>query len=216
MPRLCRICIGKFLTTAGSMKLRNMLAFSAAVLCFTSAGLIVRAGAAVPAGTQESPAAPNAGIVRARGFVSLEPVPRGKQFQVAVVVDIAHGYHMNSHKPSDEYLIPTTLTPKLLSGVELLDTIYPAGRQQKFSFSPDKPLDVYSGSVTLKLRLSAKSDAPVGTVTIPLTLRYQACNDTTCLPPVKLPVDVKFEIAPANAKAHPDHPEIFSAAGSSK
>jgi hypothetical protein len=45
-------------------------------------------------------------------------------------------------------------------------------------------------------------------------LRYQACNDTTCLPPVKLPIDVKFEIAPANAKAHLEHPEIFSRAGS--
>ncbi len=149
-------------------------------------------------------------IVKPRVFVSLAPVPRGKEFQVAVAVDIAHGYHMNSHHPSDQYLIPTTLTPKLPTGFELLDTLYPAGRVEKFSFSPQKGLDVYSGSVTLKLRLIAHNDAPIGAVTFPVTLRYQACNDTTCLPPVKVPVDVRVDVAAAGTATHAAHPEIFS------
>ncbi|MGH9701074.1 MAG: hypothetical protein ACRD52_16670, partial [Candidatus Acidiferrales bacterium] len=97
------------------------------------------------------------------------------------------------------------------AGFELLDTIYPPGQLEKFSFSPDRPLDVYSGSVTLRLRLSAKADAPLGTMAIPVTLRYQACNDAACLPPVKVPVTVKFEVARAGAKARAVHPEIFSA-----
>ncbi len=79
-----------------------------------------------------------------------------------MVVDIARGFHMNSHKPSDEYLIPTTLTPQLPAGLQLADTIYPNGRLEKFSFSPNKPLDVYTGSVTLKLRLVADANAPLG------------------------------------------------------
>src|SRR5271168_4480460 len=108
------------------------------------------------AAAQSSADVPNpAAIVKPRAFVSLAPVPRGKEFQVAVAVEIAHGYHMNSHHPTDEYLIATTLTPKLPTGFELLDTLYPPGRVEKFSFSPDKGLDVYSGSVTLKLRLVA-------------------------------------------------------------
>jgi hypothetical protein len=150
-----------------------------------------------------------AAIVRPRAFVSLAPVPRGKEFQVAVAVDIAHGYHMNSHHPTDQYLIATTLTPKLPAGFELLDTLYPAGHVEKFSFSP-KGLDVYSGSVTLKLRLVAHNDAPIGAVTFPVTLRYQACNDTTCLPPVKVPVDVRVDVAAAGSATHAAHPEIFS------
>ncbi len=108
---------------------------------------------------------------------------------------------MNSHHPTDKYLIATTLTPKLPTGFELLDTLYPAGRVEKFSFSPDKGLDVYSGSVTLKLRLVARNDAPIGAVTFPVTLRYQACNDTTCLPPVKVPVDVRVDVAAAGASS---------------
>jgi DsbC/DsbD-like thiol-disulfide interchange protein len=150
-----------------------------------------------------------AAIVKPRAFVSLAPVPRGKEFQVAVAVDIAHGYHMNSHHPTDQYLIATTLTPKLPTGFEVLDTLYPAGRVEKFSFSP-QGLDVYSGSVTLKLRMIAHNDAPIGAVTFPVTLRYQACNDTTCLPPVKVPVDVRVDVAAAGTAAHAAHPEIFS------
>ena len=72
--------------------------------------------------------------------LSRTSAPRRKNFQVAVVAEIARGFHMNSHQPSDEYLIPTTLTPQLPGGFQLTDTSYPAGRLQKFSFSPDKPL----------------------------------------------------------------------------
>jgi DsbC/DsbD-like thiol-disulfide interchange protein len=149
-------------------------------------------------------------VVKSRTYVSLEPVPRGREFQVAVVVDIAHGFHMNSHKPSDPYLIPTTVTAQPPTGFQLLDTVYPPGSLENFSFSPNKPLDVYTGSVTLRLHLSAQADAARGATKIPIMLRYQACNDTTCLPPVKVPVDAKFEVAAAGTKAQPLHPEIFS------
>jgi DsbC/DsbD-like thiol-disulfide interchange protein len=165
---------------------------------------------AISVTAQSSTDVPNpAAIVKPRAFVSLAPVPRGKEFQVAVAVEITHGYHMNSHHPTDQYLIPTTLTPKLPTGFEVLDTLYPAGHVEEFSFSP-KGLDVYSGSVILKLRLIAHNDAPIGAVTFPVTLRYQACNDTTCLPPAKVPVDVRVDVAAAGTPTHAAHPEIFS------
>jgi len=161
---------------------------------------------------QDSSALPNpAAVVKPAAFVSAEPVARGKEFQVAIVVEIAKGFHMNSHKPTDAYLIATTLTPQLPAGFQLLDTIYPAGQLEKFSFSPNKPLDVYTGKVTLRLRIAAAADAALGATTIPMTLRYQACNDTTCLQPVKIPIEVKFEVGAAGARSRAVHPEIFSA-----
>lgn len=153
-----------------------------------------------------------ASVVKPAAYVSLEPIPRGKEFEIAVVAEIAQGYHVNSHKPTDPYLIPTTLTPQLPSGFQIVDTIYPPGKLEKFTFSPDKPLDVYSGSVKLLLRVTAQSDAPLGSATIPLTLRYQACSEAACLPPVKIPVSASVHVADASAKSHPVHPEIFVAA----
>ena len=190
------------------MEIRRVMVSCVFLLAFAVGDNALRGNAA--AAPQASSDVPTpAAIVKPRAFVSLAPVPRGKEFQVAVAVDIAHGYHMNSHHPSDQYLIATTLTPKLPTGFELLDTLYPAGRVEKFSFSP-KGLDVYSGSVTLKLRMLAHNDAPIGAVTFPVTLRYQACNDTTCLPPVKVPVDVRVDVAAAGTATHAAHPEIFS------
>jgi DsbC/DsbD-like thiol-disulfide interchange protein len=194
------------------MQTRRAIVSCALLLACVAGDLAPNASSSAAAqSSTDAPATP-AAIVKPRAFVSLSPIPRGKEFQIAVAVDIAHGYHMNSNHPTDKYLIPTTLTPKLPAGFELLDTIYPAGRVEKCQFSPDKGLDVYSGSVTLKLRLIAHNDAPIGAVTFPLTLRYQACNDTTCLPPVKVPVDVRVDVAAAGTTVHAAHPEIFSAA----
>ena len=148
-------------------------------------------------------------------YVSLDPVPRGKEFQAAIVVKIATGYHMNSHKPSDSYLIPTTLTPQLPEGFTLAEAVYPSGHNEKFPFSPDKPLNVYSGSVTLRLRLTAEDGAALGATTIPVTLRFQACNNSACLPPVKVPVSLEVQVVAAGAASKAMHPEIFSAKPSS-
>lgn len=153
-------------------------------------------------------------VVKPVAYVSLQPVPREKEFQIAIVAEIARGFHMNSHKPSDQYLIPTTLTAQLPAGFQLHEAIYPEGRLEKFAFSPNKPLDVYTGTVTFRLRLAADADAALGATTFPITLRYQACNDTTCLQPVKVPVEVKLEVAVSGAKTRAVHPEVFSAAHS--
>jgi thiol:disulfide interchange protein DsbD len=189
-----------------------LIAFISCVLVGPGfASIILRAPFTAPPRSAQEPNLPNAStIVKPQIFVSLDPVPRGKEFKIAVVAGIAKGFHMNSHKPTDDYLIATTLKPQLPAGVELLDTIYPKGKLEKFSFSPDHPLDVYSESVTLVLRLSAKPAAALGPTEIPMILRYQACNDSACLPPVKLPVNAKFNLADESATPKEVHPEIFS------
>jgi uncharacterized protein YcnI len=175
-----------------------------------AAAIFVSSGDAL-ASEQEALPSPGA-VVKPQTFVSLEPVPRGKSFEIAVVVEIAKGFHMNSHKPTDPYLIATTLTPQPPAGFDIAGTIYPEGHQEKFSFSPNKPLNVYTGKVVLRLKLTAHPDAALGAITIPITLRYQACNDTTCLQPVKIPVDAKFEVAAAGAKSRAAHADVFVAA----
>jgi thioredoxin:protein disulfide reductase len=157
-------------------------------------------------------AMPNpASIVKATSYVSVDPVPQGQAFEAAVVMEISSGFHMNSHKPSEDYLIPTTVTADPPPGIKVVDTVYPAGELKKFTFSPNKPLDVYTGSVTLELKLAADPKLALGAMSIPVTLRYQACNDTACLPPVKVPVVVRFDVAAAGTTAHQIHPEIFTA-----
>jgi DsbC/DsbD-like thiol-disulfide interchange protein len=181
---------------------------------FAVCALLISNGAIATA--QDAAPMKPADVVKTHTYVSLDRVPRGREFETAVVVDIAENYHMNSHRPAETYLIPTTLTPQLPAGIKLVDTLYPNGHLKKFPFSPDKALDVYSGSVTLRLKLAADDSAAIGAITIPMVLRYQACNNSACLPPVKVPVTAELQIAAAGAGARPAHAEVFSAAAAQK
>jgi DsbC/DsbD-like thiol-disulfide interchange protein len=154
-------------------------------------------------------------VVKPEVYVSLAPVPRGRTLELAVVARIRSGFHMNSHQPKEQYLIPTALTAELPAGLRALATTYPPGVMRKFKFSPNT-LSVYERSVTLRMKLQAAADAPLGALKLPLTLRYQPCNDEVCLPPVNLSLSVEIEIAPAGAKTQPQHPEIFFAPADNK
>ena len=85
----------------------------------TSALLMLSLPGSLSRASAQSAMVSAASIVKPQVYVSLQPVPRGKEFQVAIVAEIARGYHMNSHKPTDPYLIPTTLTPQLPTGFQL-------------------------------------------------------------------------------------------------
>ncbi|HKV28751.1 MAG TPA: protein-disulfide reductase DsbD domain-containing protein [Candidatus Acidoferrales bacterium] len=163
---------------------------------------------APPALAQSSLPAASA-VASPKAYVSLEPVPRGSTFEIGVVVGIMPGFHMNAHKVSEDYLIPTNLTAKPSAGIKALQTLYPEGQSLKLSFS-DKPLSVYTKQFTVRAKFSLSANAPLGKMSLPFTLQYQACNDSACLPPVKIPVLAKINIAPAGTKARATSPDIFS------
>ncbi len=113
--------------------------------------------------------------------------------EVPVRLEITHGYHINAEKPTLEYLIPTKLewTSKEF---KLLGIEYPAAEHYTFSFSPEKPLDVYQGTATIHSRFQVPRGVAPGKVTLRGKLRYQACDDKACYPPVNLPVEAQVEI----------------------
>ena len=162
---------------------------------------------APPAAGQGMPAA--SAVASPKTYVSIAPVPRGSTFEVAVVVGIMAGFHMNAHKVSEAYLIPTNLTAKLPAGFKEISTDYPAGKALKLSFA-DKPLLVYTDHFTVRAKLSTTANAPLGKVNLPFTLQYQACNDSVCLPPVRIPVTATIDVAPAGTKPQQVSPQIFS------
>lgn len=147
-------------------------------------------------------------IVKTHSYVSLHPVPRKRVFEVAVVAKIKQTYHINAHKVLDEFLIPTKIEGKLPAGFRLLSTSYPKGELKQFSFSKKK-LAVYTGQMIVKMKLEALASASLGPHKLPLSLRYQACNGSMCLPPVTVPLNVHFSVAAAGAHAQPIHPKIF-------
>jgi len=96
---------------------------------------------------------------------------------------LAAGWHVNSHVPSEDYLIATSVRVDPAAGIRAGAARYPDGRMKKFSFA-DKPLSVYEGSFSLEVPLTIEGGAPPE---VTGAIEYQACSDTQCLAPVSVP-----------------------------
>ncbi len=86
---------------------------------------------------------PNAkDVVASTAYTSFEPVARGREFQIAVVLKIRDGYHINARKTTLEYLIPTELRAELPVGYKAGEVTYPNGTLKSFAFSQSEKLNV--------------------------------------------------------------------------
>ncbi len=118
----------------------------------------------------------------------LATVPAGKRAELELRFRVAGGFHVNSHTPKSELLIPTRLELSPVAGVKVAEAEYPAGKSYSFSFSPKDSLDVYSDDFVVKVPVVAAA----GEHELKGTLKYQACDRAACYPPKSLPVDVLF------------------------
>jgi hypothetical protein len=169
------------------------------------ASVLLLAGiAALPSAPQQVPSPKD--VVAPTIYASLDPVGRGSQFQLAVVLKIRPGFHINAREKSEDYLIATDLRADVPAGFQLGEVTYPKGALHSFSFSK-KPLNVYEDTITLRVPVTALPSAPLGAQHIPLKLRYQACSTEICLPPVTLSLDAAFNVAASAGK--PVHAEFF-------
>ncbi len=185
-----------------AVKLASAIAVGALLLIIVAALPSAPSPSQVPSGRE---------VVSPSAFVSQEPVARGSAFQIAVVAKIRTGFHINARKPSADYLIPTDLRAELPAGFKTAgDASYPRGELHTFAFTKT-PLNVYQGKFVIRLPLAALADAPLGAQNIPLKLRYQACSNEVCLPPVTLNVDTVVTVAATSANSRPVHPELFPA-----
>jgi DsbC/DsbD-like thiol-disulfide interchange protein len=109
---------------------------------------------------------------------------RGGSARLTLRVALPSGLHVQANKPRDPDLIPTVLTVEAPKGAKIAQVIYPkpvdfaqAGAAQ--------PLAVYPNVFDIVVQVSFAPGVAPGTLNIPATLRYQACNESLCFPPSK-------------------------------
>ena len=142
--------------------------------------------------------------------LSVDKVAKGSTFQAAILLDIADTWHVNSHTPTQDNLIGTTLDLEPNEGTIVTDVRYPQGRMMKFDFSEDS-LQVYEGRVAIFVSLKASEKLSVASDTIFGTVRLQACNNLICLAPSTIRVTIPFELVAAGEKTAPANEEVFAA-----
>jgi hypothetical protein len=115
-------------------------------------------------------------------------VPAGKKAMVELHFRVVNGFHVNSHTPKSDFLIPTSVKTQPATGVTQSTPEYSSGQEFSFSFSPNEKLDVYSGDFTVRVPVVAQA----GEHTVDATLHYQACDHAACYPPKSLPLQILF------------------------
>jgi len=121
-------------------------------------------------------------VVESSWLEPAAPVRPGAAAGAAVRLVIKPGWHINSSKPSLDYLIPTRLQVTDAGGATLEGIDYPEGHMVKLAFA-DESLSVYEGEVVIRPTLRTARTAAEGTIAVVARLTYQACSDKACLPP---------------------------------
>ena len=161
--------------------------------------------AAAPAGAQLGGQQKKASFVLNADRTAYEA---GVPARVAALVSIEHGWHVNSHKPTFEYLIPTVLELAVPEGWSPGPVQYPPSELQTFAFETE-PLAVYDGDVVILADVKVPAGVPPGSYPVKASLRYQACNDSQCLPPVTAEAEIQLTVGPGGEAQHED---LFSKA----
>jgi hypothetical protein len=113
-------------------------------------------------------------------------VKAGEPQVVVLRFRVEDGFHINSHTPKDELLIPTALRFNTGSVVKVVSQQYPKGSTFQLPLDKSETLDVYQG----EFRVGVQLVAPKGSSTLIGVLKYQACDNAVCFPPKELPVVV--------------------------
>ena len=104
---------------------------------------------------------------------------------VDVTLTLEHGFHVNSHRPGIDYLIPLEITVAGGSGIEI-EVDYPAGRAYD---GPEGAMNVHDGMVTIPVRIRRTGEV---TGQPQLMITYQVCNNTMCLRPDTRPLPLEI------------------------
>jgi thiol:disulfide interchange protein DsbD len=128
-------------------------------------------------------------IVKVEAYASHERIHPGEFFQVAIAVKIKPGFHINSHQPTNEFLIPTVVEFDERKDITFSPMSYPLPEEKSFSFSTSK-MPVYAGDISIFSQGRVSDDMAPGDVQLLGTLAYQACDDRSCF----MPRSAKFEI----------------------
>lgn len=148
---------------------------------------------------------PNIGV---NGYFSNDKAPRGRTVPAAIVIEIPSGYHINSNRPLEKYLIATQLKVDGPSGVRIGPTIYPRAALRKFKFS-SKQLSVYEGRAILRFNVTVPANYSGGSVDLKAHLRLQSCNDEVCFPPRNYDESMRIDVAGANDRVKRTNGWVF-------
>src|SRR4030095_16499564 len=125
--------------------------------------------------------------------VDTSPVKSGSPAQLTLHVRLPKDAHVQSDQPRDPLLLPHALTLEPPDGITVKSIDSPPASDLAQP-GRKEPLAVFGSEFAITIKVSLAASVPAGDVTLPGTLRYQACNDTVCFPPARATTEWKLEV----------------------
>jgi len=148
--------------------------------------------------------------VSIKSFLSVDKVSPGDAFNIAVKTNIKEGWHINSDKPNEDFLIPTKLTI-INTGkgfFNLEKVVYPPAENVTLGFS-DNPLSVWEGEIYIGGTIKTPTDILPGKYKLIADIEYQSCNNSTCLPPMNVQDTLDIIVTSNKADVNDINIELF-------
>lgn len=140
----------------------------------------------------------------------------GEVARVAARVKVDEGWHLQSTKPSLEYLIPTELsvlpTPDPETPWPPVRVSFPPDKPYQASFEAE-PLLVYEGEFDIVAEVPLPHDLPLGTVDLAVELAFQACDDRVCVAPTSTEQTIQLTLAETSGAIDESVAEAFADPG---
>jgi thiol:disulfide interchange protein DsbD len=137
----------------------------------------------LPATFYSKPAPQSSADVNVSGSIAPDKLKKGRIARATVVMDIPSGLHVQSNRPLDKFLVPTKLDVETPSGMNVGPISYPRALTRKLKFSKNN-VAVYEGRTAIRFNVTVPANYSGGSGEIKGKLRFQACNDESCFPPV--------------------------------
>lgn len=160
----------------------------------------------VPAGLKDK--SPDKSKITAQVRLSHDKVMPGSVFFGLLAVTVQEGWHINSATPSDDKLVSTTVEVRKTRVVDSVSIQYPAAVERKFDFTDDV-LEVYEGTIHILIRMEIQKSAKPGAYLIPATVSYQACNNSVCLAPAAVRVNIPIRVTRNGRTIHEINKDLF-------
>lgn len=137
----------------------------------------------MPTAFYSTPMPQSSSDVKVTGSLAPDKVKKGRVARATVVMDIPSGLHVQSSKPLDKFLVATKLDVETPSGMKVGPISYPRALMRKLKFSKGM-VAVYEGKAMIRFNVTVPANYSSGSGDIKGKLRFQACNDDACFPPV--------------------------------
>jgi uncharacterized protein len=173
----------------------------------TDAGL--EETAVVQASGEDEPAAPSNKTVTAKVYLSVDQLPPNGTCRFVVFVSIKDGWHINTNQVAEDWQVPTDLTIASKQGVTAGQLSY---RGAKLTQLPgvQQPVKVFEKTAEIRGVLTVPKESAGKADDLQFQLKYQACNNKgECLPPAKIKLAGRVQIAPNLQSVHAANPNLF-------